>query len=64
MKDREDATIHYTLPLPHAQVSVEAGVLEIDQAGGAEGSRTPDPLNAIEVLSQLSYSPTRWVVKD
>ena len=32
--------------------------------GGAEGTRTPDPLNAIEVLSQLSYSPTRWVVKD
>ena len=26
--------------------------------GGAEGIRTPDPLNAIEVLSQLSYSPT------
>ena len=27
-------------------------------AGGAGGTRTPDPLNAIEVLSQLSYSPT------
>jgi hypothetical protein len=26
--------------------------------GGAEGIRTPDPLNAIQVLSQLSYSPT------
>ena len=26
--------------------------------GGAGGTRTPDPLNAIEVLSQLSYSPT------
>ena len=26
--------------------------------GGAEGTRTPDPLNAIQVLSQLSYSPT------
>jgi hypothetical protein len=25
--------------------------------GGAEGIRTLDPLNAIEVLSQLSYSP-------
>ena len=25
--------------------------------GGAGGTRTPDPLNAIEVLSQLSYSP-------
>ena len=25
--------------------------------GGAEGIRTPDPLRAKEVLSQLSYSP-------
>jgi hypothetical protein len=27
------------------------------QFGGAEGSRTPDLLNAIQALSQLSYSP-------
>ena len=26
--------------------------------GGAEGTRTPDPLRAKQVLSQLSYSPT------
>ncbi len=26
-------------------------------AGGAEGTRTPDPLLAKQVLSQLSYSP-------
>jgi hypothetical protein len=25
--------------------------------GGAEGIRTPDPLNAIEMRSQLRYSP-------
>jgi hypothetical protein len=25
--------------------------------GGAEGTRTPDPLHAKQVLSQLSYSP-------
>ncbi len=29
-----------------------------DRAGGAEGSRTPDLVNAIHALSQLSYSPT------
>ena len=26
-------------------------------SGGAEGNRTPDLLNAIQALSQLSYSP-------
>jgi|GEM_PF-2494736 hypothetical protein len=31
----------------------------IDPRGGAEGIRTLDPLNAIEVLSQLSYSPVK-----
>ena len=28
-------------------------------AGGAKGSRTPDLLNAIQALSQLSYGPTQ-----
>jgi hypothetical protein len=27
--------------------------------GGARGSRTPDLLNAIQALSQLSYGPVR-----
>ncbi len=27
--------------------------------GGAKGSRTPDLLNAIQALSQLSYGPGR-----
>ena len=27
-------------------------------SGGAEGGRTPDLVNAIHALSQLSYSPT------
>ena len=29
-----------------------------DKVGGADGIRTHDPLNAIQVLFQLSYSPT------
>ena len=29
-------------------------------SGGAEEARTPDLFNAIEALSQLSYSPTVW----
>ena len=28
------------------------------KSGGAEGIRTPDLINAIDALSQLSYSPT------
>ena len=28
--------------------------------GGDEGSRTPGLLNAIQALSQLSYTPTSW----
>ena len=31
-----------------------------DAARGAEGNRTPDPLLARQVLSQLSYNPI-WV---
>ncbi len=33
----------------------------LDFLGGAEGSRTPDLLNAIQALSQLSYNPTNAV---
>ena len=31
---------------------------KVTLGGGAEGIRTPDPLLAKQVLSQLSYSPT------
>ena len=34
-----------------------AGRLEPGLIGGARGSRTPDLLNAIQALSQLSYGP-------
>src|SRR5690606_1715035 len=30
------------------------------EVGGAEGNRTPDLVNAIHALSQLSYGPDRW----
>ena len=32
--------------------------LKVQASGGATGVRTPDLLNAIQTLSQLSYSPT------
>ena len=40
------------------ELALHGIVLSTVRNGGAEGIRTPDPLNAIEVLSQLSYSPT------
>src|SRR5215210_2510193 len=34
----------------------------LEKDGGDEGTRTPDPLLAKEVLSQLSYIPVRSIV--
>ncbi len=31
--------------------------------GGREGIRTPDPLLAKQVLSQLSYTPLSWLLQ-
>jgi hypothetical protein len=39
----------------HAQIRTIS--LNIDFIGGAEGDRTPDLVNAIHALSQLSYGP-------
>ena len=43
--------------LPSSSLLDCQGVLDIVPFGGAEGIRTPDLFNAIEALSQLSYSP-------
>ena len=52
-------SLEYTLSLPTEKFPVaEAGVFDSVLFGGAGGTRTPDPLLAREVLSQLSYSPT------
>ncbi len=57
--DGSEAVIHYNLPVPPDGKKKEAvGVLPIVTPGGAEGIRTPYLLNAIQSLSQLSYSPT------
>jgi hypothetical protein len=37
----------------------ESAYWRLLKAGGAEGIRTPDPHNAIVVLYQLSYDPSR-----
>ena len=41
-----------------ASLNLKVKVLDFVKSGGAEGIRTPDPLLAKQVLSQLSYSPT------
>ncbi len=63
------ATVFYTLPTPPdspigggdaAEVALHGPVVRSSvHVGGAEGIRTPDPLLAKQVLSQLSYGPTR-----
>lgn len=40
----------------------EMRVRSMFTGGGGRGIRTPDPLNAIQVLYQLSYTPTKGTV--
>ena len=55
----KEALIRYSMPIPLTGMLEEReAVLPFVQTGGAEGNRTLDLLNAIEALSQLSYSPT------
>jgi hypothetical protein len=51
----------YTMAVgaPGSQRNKEVSVLAIESSGGAGGTRTPYLFNAIEALSQLSYSPTK-----
>lgn len=57
--DKEQATIHYRLPLPpDKRMTDQFEVLPIVTFGGAGGIRTPDLLTASQALSQLSHSPT------
>ncbi len=52
------AKIQYHLPMPPDGKKMQSiGVLPIDTFGGAGGVRTPYLLNAIQALSQMSYSP-------
>ena len=55
--DADKVTVEYKLPVPPENERKKVVVLPTVKLGGAEGTRTPDPLRAKEVLSQLSYSP-------
>ena len=56
--DGDRVKIEYRLPMPaDGKMVMSLGVLPIERGGGAEGGRTPYLFNAIESLSQLSYSP-------
>ena len=66
------AAIVYSIPTPEdspiggadaAEIILNGRVRSSVRHGGAEGTRTPDPLLAKQVLSQLSYGPT-YVVQD
>ena len=60
------AVIRYSIPMPEdsripgrdtEEVALTSPVLSTVHCGGAGGTRTPYLFNAIEALSQLSYSP-------
>ena len=52
--------IQYHLPMPpDGKRTQNVDVLPTDTLGGAEGTRTPYLFNAIESLSQMSYSPIK-----
>ena len=62
------AAIVYSIPTPQdspigganaVEVALNGGVRSTVRHGGAGGTRTPYLFNAIEALSQMSYSPTR-----
>ena len=64
------ATIVYTLPTPEdspiggsdaAEIALNGGVRSYVSNGGAGGDRTLYLFNAIEALSQVSYSPTAGI---
>ena len=56
--NEQQVVVHYNLPLPQGRkMKDEVEVLPFVTLGGAGGIRTPYLLNAIQTLSQLSYSP-------
>ena len=61
--NKSEAVINYSIPVPqYGSVKQSVGVLPIDNNGGAGGIRTPYLLNAIQALSQMSYSPARNIL--
>ncbi len=63
------AVVSYTILMPEdspidgrdaEEVTLHGPVLATVKFGGAGGTRTPYLFNAIEALSQMSYSPTDW----
>ena len=69
----DNALMRYTVPMPEdslapgmsaEDMALNGSVLSTVPVGGAGGTRTPYLFNAIEALSQLSYSPTEWSGKD
>ena len=61
--NKSEGIIHYSLPVPSRRGDMQpVGVQPIDNYGGAGGARTPYLLNAIQALSQMSYSPTAYML--
>jgi hypothetical protein len=48
------------LPIPPPEPGTRVRLASHPRTSGAEGNRTPDLLNAIQALSQLSYGPQHF----
>ncbi len=49
----------FSVPLASAQRPASTGLARPKREHGGEGDRTPDLVNAIHALSQLSYAPAK-----
>jgi hypothetical protein len=59
-KDQAAVSLKTCVVRPNTK-STDGGALSPDSIGGDEGDRTPDLMNAIHALSQLSYIPKKLV---
>ena len=59
MRDRYEELVNTNDGRREIEEKTNLEFVSVKKAGGAGGTRTPYLFNAIEALSQMSYSPTQ-----